>query len=177
MQAIFTVAHGRNPRRPRVLDADLTAAFGRIDHGQLMKMLDGFPARGMVPRWLKSGVVENEVFTATKEGTSQGGTISPLLLNVALHGMESAAGVRYFTAGTHAGETRVGSPILIRYADDLLVFTHTQVEGERVQARLATWLEPRGLVFNAEKTRIVHLREGCGFLGFNVDAIAMGRCC
>ncbi|MCM3886522.1 group II intron reverse transcriptase/maturase [Frankia sp. R82] len=168
IQAVFRVAHGKNPRRPWVLDADLTAAFDCIDHDHLMEMLGGFPGRRMISGWLKSGAVENELFTATPEGTPQGGTISPLLLNIALHGMESAAGVRYFTAGSHAGETRAGSPILIRYADDLLVFTHTQEESAQVQARLAAWLEPRGLVFNAEKTRIVHLREGCDFLGFNV---------
>ena len=43
--------------------------------------------------------------------------ISPLLLNVAMHGLEEAAGVRYRSAGTHAGETEAGSPVLVRYAD------------------------------------------------------------
>ena len=43
--------------------------------------------------------------------------ISPCLLNVALHGLEEAAGVRYKTSGTHAGETMAGSPVAVRYAD------------------------------------------------------------
>jgi len=43
--------------------------------------------------------------------------ISPLLLNVALHGLEEAAGVRYAFPGTGSGETKPGSPVVIRYAD------------------------------------------------------------
>lgn len=168
IQAIFTVAHGKTPKRKWVLDADLAAAFDRIDHGHLIEMLGTFPATGMVTRWLKAGVIEKECFTATEEGTPQGGVISPLLLNISLHGMEEAAGVHYFTGGSHAGETRPGSPVLIRYADDLLAFAHSRVEAEQIQARLAAWLKPRGLVFNEEKTSIVHLNEGCDFLGFNI---------
>ena len=58
-------------------------------------MLGTFPARGMVAQWLKAGVVENGRLPRTEEGTPQGGVVSPVLLNVALHGMEQAAGVRY----------------------------------------------------------------------------------
>ena len=49
-------------------------------------------------QWLKAGVVEKGRFTPTEEGTPQGGVISPVLLNIALHGMEEAAGVRYRTS-------------------------------------------------------------------------------
>ncbi|MFF0401943.1 reverse transcriptase domain-containing protein [Streptomyces sp. NPDC005248] len=166
IQAIFTVAHGKNPKRQWVLDADLAAAFDRIDHGHLIEMLGSFPATGMIARWLKAGVIEREGFTATEEGTPQGGVISPLLLNIALHGMEMAAGVRYFIGGSHAGETFPGSPVLIRYADDLLAFARSKAEVQQIQTRLGTWLQPRGLVFNEDKTSIVHLDDGCDFLGF-----------
>ena len=63
-------------------------------------MLGTFPARGMVEQWLKAGVVENGRLSRTEEGTPQGGVVSPVLLNVALHGMEQAAGVRYRTTGS-----------------------------------------------------------------------------
>jgi RNA-directed DNA polymerase len=89
-------------------------------------------------------------------------------MNIALHGMEQAAGVRYLTAGTHAGETAPGSPVLIRYADDLTCLCHTYEQTVEVKARLAAWLAPRGLSFNEGKTRIVHLDDGFGFLGYNV---------
>ena len=61
-----------------------------------------------------------------------------------------------------------GSPVLVRYADDLVALCHTREQAEQVKARLAEWLAPRGLAFNEDKTRIVHLDEGFDFLGFNV---------
>ncbi|MFC9331649.1 reverse transcriptase N-terminal domain-containing protein, partial [Kitasatospora sp. NPDC057015] len=115
--AIYSTLNGKNPQRVWVLDADLTAAFDRIDHDRLMAALGTFPARGLVRQWLKAGVVDKGRFAPTEEGTPQGGVISPLLFNVALHGMEEAAGVRYFTAGRDAGSAQSGSPVLVRYAD------------------------------------------------------------
>lgn len=103
-----------------VLDADLTAAFDRINHDRLMAALGTFPARGLVRQWLKAGVVDRGRFAPTKAGTPQGGVISLLLFNVALHEMEEAAGVRYFTTGRDAGSARSGSPVLVRYADDFV---------------------------------------------------------
>ena len=168
IEAIFHVARGKNPKRTWVLDADLAAAFDRIDHSYLLGQIGGFPARGLIADWLKAGVVEKGRFSPTEEGTPQGGVVSPLLLNVALHGMERAAGVRYQQTGLRAGETVPGSPVLIRFADDLVALCHTRDEAQQVKARLAAWLAPRGLTFNEDKTRIVTLDEGFGFLGFTV---------
>jgi len=168
IEAIFHVARGPNPGRRWVLDADLAAAFDRIDHSHLLNHLGTFPARAQVEQWLKAGVVEQGRLTPTEEGTPQGGVVSPLLLNIALHGMEGAAGVRRQLTGVHAGETRRDSPILIRYADDFLALCHSQDQAEKVKASLAGWLAPRGLVFNEDKTRIVNLDEGFDFLGFTV---------
>ncbi|MFC6060890.1 group II intron reverse transcriptase/maturase, partial [Streptomyces pratens] len=168
IQAIFQAAKGKAPKRQWVLDADLTAAFDRINHDRLLALLGQFPARGLIEQWLKAGVVDQGRFAPTVEGTPQGGIVSPLLMNVALHGLEGAAGVRYRQTGARAGETEAGSPILIRYADDLVALCHSRDEAERVKARLAAWLTPGGLVFNEDKTRIAHLDDGCDFLGFNV---------
>jgi RNA-directed DNA polymerase len=166
--AIYVTANGKSPKRRWVLDADLAAAFDRIAHDHILAMLGSFPARGLVEQWLKAGVIEDGRFTATEEGVPQGGVISPVLLNIALHGMEQAAGVRYWTSGRNAGWTATGSPVLVRYADDLVALCHTRDEALTVKARLAAWLAPRGLVFNEDKTRIVTLDEGFDFLGFNV---------
>jgi RNA-directed DNA polymerase len=111
--AIYQVAKGKSPRRRWVLDADLAGAFDRIAHHHLMGTLGLFPARGMIGAWLKAGVVEHGCLTPTEEGTPQGGVISPLLLNIALHGIEQAAGVRYGADG----RAMAGCPVLIRYAD------------------------------------------------------------
>ena len=168
IEAIFHVARGVNPTRRWVLDADLAAAFDQIDHSHLLGQLGTFPARGLIADWLKAGVIDKGRFAPTEEGTPQGGVISPLLLNVALHGMEQAAGVRYQKAGTHAGDTVPGSPVLIKYADDLVALCHTRDEAEQVKARLAGWLALRGLAFNEGKTRIVTLDDGFDFLGVTV---------
>jgi len=168
IEAIFHVARGANPRRRWVLDADLAAAFDRIDHDHLLRLLGTFPARGLIADWLKAGVIKKGRFSPTEEGTPQGGVVSPLLLNVALHGMEQAAGVRYQMSGARAGQTVPGCSVVIRYADDLIALCHTRDEAVQVKARLAVWLAPRGLVFNEDKTRVVTLDEGFDSLGFTV---------
>jgi RNA-directed DNA polymerase len=94
--------------------------------------------------------------------------ISPLLLNIALHGLEEAAGVRYITTGRHAGGVKPWAPILIRYADDLVALCHSQEQALQVKARLAQWLAPRGLAFNEDKTNVVSLSQGFDFLWVNV---------
>jgi RNA-directed DNA polymerase len=168
MQAIFVTARGEACKRLWALDADLAAAFDRIDHDHLLGQLGSFPARGLVRAWLKAGVIDGGQLAPTERGSPQGGVISPVLMNVALHGMEQAAGVRYITTGSNAGTARPGSPVVVRYADDLVALCHSREQAEQVKARLAAWLAPRGLSFNEDKTRIVHLDDGVDFLGFNV---------
>ena len=107
-------------------------------------------------------------FAATEEGTPQGGVISPLLLNIALHGLEEAVESKYFLTGSRAGQPRPGSPVVVRYADDLVVCCRTRQQAEQVKAELAGWLAPKGLTFNEDKTQIVHASQGFDFLGFNV---------
>jgi RNA-directed DNA polymerase len=176
IEAIYAVCKGPRSKRVWVLDADLAAAFDKIDHSRLLDAIGSFPARDMIRAWLTAGVFEpGKGFAPTGEGTPQGGVISPCLLNIALHGLEGAAGVRYRTTGTHAGETEAGSPVLIRYADDLAVLCHSQKQAQQVKAQLAMWLAPRGLSFNKDKTRIVHLTEGFDFLGVNVRRYPGGK--
>ena len=171
IQAVYQVVKGRNPKRVWALDADLAGAFDRIAHDHILAMLGTFPAKGMVRAWLKAGVVEQGRLHRTEDGVPQGGVISPVLLNVALHGMEQAAGARY-TTGKYAGVIQPGCPAVIRYADDFVVLCHTRQEAHEVKARLATWLAPRGLAFNEDKTRVVNLNGGFDFLGFNVRRYA-----
>lgn len=168
IEAIYATAKGSAARRLWVLDADLAAAFDRIDHDRLLAALGGFPARELVAGWLRAGVIEAGRFAPTEKGTPQGGVVSPLLLNVVLHGIEAAAGVRYYKAPGVTVRTKVDSPVVIRYADDLVALCVSRAQAEQVKARLAEWLAPRGLAFNEDKTRIVHLSEGFDFLGYNV---------
>ena len=74
---ILVMGRGRNPQRRWVLDADLTAAFDRIDHDHLLAKLGSFPGRDMIRGWLKAGVFDKETgFAPTDAGTPQGGVIS-----------------------------------------------------------------------------------------------------
>src|SRR5712691_2192277 len=174
IQSLFNTLCGKSAR-VWILDADLAAAFDKISHEHLLEMLGGFPARDMIAGWLKAGIFEaGKGFAPTGEGTPQGGVISPLLLNIALHGLEEAAGVQY-RVGIHAGTVKDGYPALIRYADDLVVCCHSRQQAEQVKARLAGWLEPRGLAFNEAKTRIVPLSEGFDFLAFNLRRYPNGK--
>jgi RNA-directed DNA polymerase len=113
MQAAFVTARGKTCKRPWALDADLAAAFDRIDHDHLLSQLGSFPARGLVRAWLKAGAIDGGQLAPTERGSPQGGVISPVIMNVALHGMEQAAGVRYIATGKNAGTARPGSPVLI----------------------------------------------------------------
>lgn len=117
IEAIYWTLNGKHAKRQWVLDADLKAAFDRIDHAHLLSQLDGFPARDLVGKWLKAGVIDKNGLHPTEEGTPQGGVISPVLMNVALHGLEEAAGVRYSALGSDAARTVAGSAVLVRYAD------------------------------------------------------------
>ncbi len=175
--AIFNTVSGPNPHRQWILDADLAAAFDRIDHNHLIAALGTFPAREIVRDWLKAGVFEaGKGFAPTEEGTPQGGVIRPLLLNIALHGMEHAAGVRYQRKGRDRDLTMIpGCPALTRYADDFLVLCHTREQAQEVRDRLVQWLEPRGLRFNDQKTKIVSLSHGADFLGFNIRRYRGGK--
>jgi RNA-directed DNA polymerase len=168
IEIIFKTLCGNRSQRCWILDADLAGAFDRIDHEHLLRSLGSFPARGMIRAWLKAGVIESGRFTPTEEGTPQGGGISPVLLNVALHGMEQAAGVRYRNSARSDAETVTGCPVLVRYADDYVAICHTREQAEQVRADLVVWLEPRGLAFNKDKTRIVHVEDGFSFLGFDI---------
>ena len=173
--SLFQTLCGKS-KRVWILDADLAGAFDNIDHDHLLKTVGDFPARRMVAGWLKAGVFEaGRGFSPTQAGTPQGGVISPLLLNIALHGLEEAAGVRYQT-GKRAGEVAGTSPTLTRYADDLVVCCHSRQQTEQVKAKLAAWLATRGLAFNEAKTRIVRLdEEGFEFLGFHLRRYPNGK--
>ena len=150
-----------------VVDADIKGAFDNIRHATILEALTGFPARHLVRQWLKAGVVDKGVFAETTTGTPQGGVVSPLLANIALHGMESAVGVSYRKNGDAHHHIR-GKRAVVRYADDFVIFAETREDAETAKSDIAQWLADRGLELSQEKTRIRHLTEGFNFLGFNV---------
>ncbi len=153
-----------NKRKKWVVDADIRGAFDHIDHDFLLRALGDVPGRELIRQWLKAGILEDGIVHATAAGTPQGGVISPLLLNIALHGMEAALGVTHDRRGQINGKRA-----LVRYADDFVVFCESQEDAVRVKdGILPAWLAERGLTLAPEKTRVVHLVEGFDFLGVTV---------
>ncbi len=168
IERIFCLANAKGTR-PWVLDADIKGAFDNISHEALLEQIGNFPARKLIELWLKAGYMEDGVFNTTDAGTPQGGVISPLLANIALHGMEEALGVRYHRQGANADPSLSRLTVgLVRYADDFVVFAHTKEKAEESKEKLTKFLRERGLAFSEEKTQIVHLDDGFDFLGFNI---------
>jgi RNA-directed DNA polymerase len=163
--AIMRLVHAANGRATRtwVLDADIQGAFDNISHDYILQTIAGFPARELVKQWLKAGYLEMGTLHATEAGVPQGGVISPLLANIALHGMETALQVKRDSQGVICSACAV-----LRYADDFLVLCKTKEQAEQARECLTGWLAERGLKFSEEKTRIVHLTEGIDFLGFTL---------
>ena len=162
---IHKVVCGNNNRK-WILDADIAKAFDQIDQKFLLGRIGNFPARDWIKQWLKSGVMNqyNEV-EPTVKGTPQGGIISPLLLNVTLHGMEKALQVRYNREGY---TDRKSECVVVRYADDFLVMAKTKDQCLKAKERLTIWLKERGLMLSESKTSIKHINKGVDFLGFNI---------
>jgi RNA-directed DNA polymerase len=130
-----------------------------------MRQIGQFPARGVIAQWLKAGYLEKGVIHPTEAGTPQGGVISPLLANIALHGMEAALGISRYAQGCIKKDV---NRVIVRYADDFVVLCDSKTEAQQAQADLQRFLSLRGLSLSEEKTRIGHLSEGFDFLGFNI---------
>lgn len=146
-----------------IIDADIKGCFDNIDHDILMKTIGNFPARKLIYQWLKSGYIFKGGFYQTDAGTPQGGCISPLLANIALHGMSDALGIVY-----NQKDKVIGDRAVVRYADDFVVFCKTKEDAESALIILNKWLNNRGLELSESKTKIVHLTEGFNFLGFHI---------
>ncbi len=101
--------------------------------------------------------------------------ISPLLANVALHGMERVA--KEGSAKNRSGE----KPIVVRYADDFVILHSDKAELQRAAERVTTWLADMGLQLSPKKTRITHTLNRCegnvgfDFLGFTVRQHRVGQ--
>jgi len=158
-----------------VLDADIEKCFDRISHEKLLGKLNTIPSlRQLIKAWLKAGVLEDDVFNPTEQGTPQGGVISPLLANIALHGMEQVVKNKFPISR--------GGPILIRYADDFLVFHKDLTVVHQCKEALEIWLSELGLNLKQEKTRIVHTLNkdengdrGFDFLGMYIAQYQTGK--
>jgi RNA-directed DNA polymerase len=171
-QAVDHVQAALQGGRQEVYDADLASYFDTIDHGRLMQQLQRRIADRSVLRlirlWLRCPVVEEDDHgrrrtTCPRQGTPQGGVISPLLANIYLHEFDRA-----FHAND--GPAQFANARLVRYADDFVVLARWM--GPRVIAWLERMLEQHlGLTVNRAKTRVVNVSApgtSLNFLGFTL---------
>ena len=165
IRRIFLIANPSNTRK-WVLDADIKGAFDNIDHDYLKRIIGNFPGRRWISAWLKSGVMEKCQVKPTIAGTPQGGIISPLLLNIALHGMEELLDISYYAGSEFTKQT--SEYRLVRYADDMVIFAKSKESCMQAKDKLKPWLTKRGLEFSEDKTNIRHIEEGFNFLGFSI---------
>ena len=165
-----------------VLDADIAKCFDRINHGELLKKLNTFPTlKRQIGAWLKSGVMDAKQLFPTSEGTPQGGVISPLLANIALHGMEERIKQLAETLPGRKRDNR-NALSLIRYADDFVILHEDLTVVQRCALVISEWLNGMGLELKPSKTRLAHtLYEyegqdaGFNFLGFNIRQYPVGK--
>ena len=167
-----------------MLDADIKGCFDNINITALLAKVDATPAlRRAIGAWLDAGVLDNGTLTPTTSGVPQGGVISPVLTNVALHGLQTAVENAYVRRG-HTPKGDAGAPVrprLLRYADDFVVLCQ-DLEGISAAHTVATqWLADMGLHLSPTKTRITHTSTpydgnlGLDFLGFAIRHYPAGR--
>lgn len=135
-----------------VVDADLKSFFDTIPHELMLKGLKEKVSDGkilaLVKSYLEQGVMGEEL-EPDEEGTPQGSVISPLLANIALHGLDVAA--------------RSGGIELVRYADDFVALCGTREEASSALAAVEDWTLRNGLKLHPEKTRLVDYGSGESF--------------
>lgn len=188
IEAIFSAI---NQKAKYVLDADIAKCFDRIDHEALLRKLNTSPTiRRQIRAWLKAGVMDNRQHFETSEGTPQGGVISPLLANIALHGMEWRIKDYVETCDLKRSDGKYQLPkrdkrdsvSIIRYADDFVVLHKDLTVVQGCKEIISEWLKDMGLELKPNKTRLVHTLEehenqkpGFDFLGFHVQQFPVGK--
>jgi group II intron reverse transcriptase/maturase len=153
-----------------VLDADIRGFFDAIDHEWLVKFIEHRIADQRVMRhvkkWLNAGVLEDGELTRAKEGTPQGGSISPLLANIYLHYVFD------LWADQWRRKMASGDVVIVRFADDFVVGFQHRAEAERFRTELQERLRKFNLELHADKTRLIEFGT---FAAENTKARGEGR--
>ena len=136
-----------------IVDADIKGFFDNIDHEWMIKFLeyriDDRRFIELINRFLKSGIIENEMYYETDKGTPQGGIISPILANIYLHFVQDLW-VEKIVKPKSRGEV-----YYVRYADDSQICFQYKDDAERYYYSLISRLNKFGLEVAENKTRII----------------------
>nr|AYQ95263.1 hypothetical protein [Trochiscia hystrix] len=187
IEAIFLNLHFNRPKF--VFDADIRKCFDRIDHEALLTKLKTFPQmERQIRAWLKAGVMEGyanspkSYETETKMGTPQGGCISFLLANIALHGLETylkefcatKISSKIFQTKKRSLESKRTACGVVRYADDFVIIHESKAVIELCKIEVKNWLLNMGLEISEEKSKLKDARKGFNFLGFQIILVRKG---
>jgi RNA-directed DNA polymerase len=155
-QAVKQVKDIIKTRRRYAVDVDLSKFFDRVDHDLLMTHL-GYKVKDkrllkLIKRYLRAGVIDNQLYSQTQEGVPQGGPLSPLLANIMLDPLDK--------------ELEKRGHQFARYADDFTILVKSPRAGDRVLGSISRFLSHRlKLVVNTTKSHVVKTSES-KFLGF-----------
>ena len=132
-----------------ILEGDIKACFDRISHDWLLTHVP--MDRQLLRQWLKAGFLEKQTWFATTEGTPQGGTISPVLANWTLDGLQRLLAEHFTSTPKGQGKSKVH---LVRYADDFLITgTSKELLRDQVQPLVAHFLKNEGSSSPTRKPR------------------------
>ncbi|WP_319423633.1 group II intron reverse transcriptase/maturase [Pleurocapsa sp. FMAR1] len=192
--AIRHIKDAIQKRAKYVLDADIAKCFDCINHNALLDKLNyRGKVRQQIKAWLKSGVIDKRVFTAVTDGTPQGGVVSPLLANVALHGIQRMLEEYAETLNmredkyphrTLSKNRKIQTLAFVRYADDFVVIHKSLEVIQKCRELISYWLKDIGLELKPSKTRIAHTlipeysedgKVGFDFLGYYIRQYPSGR--
>ncbi len=151
-----------------IVEGDIKACFDEINHDWI---LENTPMnKRVLSEFLNAGYVENFHLFPTEKGTPQGGTVSPIIANIALNGLETALASKFYsrTDGTidkpHRNKHKIN---FVRFADDFVITADSPETTREVLEVVKTFLDPRGLKLSEEKTLVTHISDGFNFLGWN----------
>jgi RNA-directed DNA polymerase len=163
-QCFTALNKGKSPEW--VLEGDIKGCFDHISHDWLMESIP--MDTQLLEKWLKCGFVETNRLFPTEEGTPQGGTISPVLMNMTLDGLERLLHERVPDRRIK-GKKHFNKINFIRYADDFIITGESpELLKDEVLPIVQEFLKERGLRLSEEKTLITHIDKGFDFLGKNI---------
>lgn len=165
-----------------VYDADIRKCFDRIDHNALLTKINSFPLmESQIKAWLEAGIMEEyaNIPRSSTMGTPQGGIISPLLANIALHGLEehlknyvsSKDFPKPHAKAANGALSKRKALGVIRYADDFVIIHRNSEIMEKVIVETKNWLSNVGLEISEEKSKLIKASQSFKFLGFRITLV------
>ena len=156
-QAVQKLTEYLNEGCEWIVDIDLEKFFDNVPQDKLMsyvgRVIHDPDTESLIRKYLKSGVMEDGIYSATEAGTPQGGNLSPLLSNIMLNELDKELVRRGLN--------------WVRYADDCVIAVRSSASANRVMHTITRWIEQKlGLKVNAEKTHVCRPSK-LKYLGFS----------